>query len=231
MEHIQARFAHSAAAVGLLVLHSDEAMESELRSWLPSDINVHHARVQNANTINTESLAAMREQIPLAARQLPESPDYRVIAYGCTSGAMVIGREHVARAIRSVHRSAAVTDPFSAIQAQLAHLGVDKIGLLVPYEATVAQGIVDGLSKVGLSIIRSATFNENRDDRVCRIAPESVLEGLLSVGRDPEVQAVVGSCTNLRALGVLDRASAELGKPVLSSNSALAWHINSLLAV
>jgi len=36
------------------------------------------------------------------------------------------------------------------------------------------------------------------------------------------------SCTNLRTLGVIDEVSQALGKPVLSSNQALAWHMAQL---
>jgi maleate isomerase len=92
----------------------------------------------------------------------------------------------------------------------------------------VAQGIVDDLQKDGFQIVASASFHESNDDRVCRISRASVREGLTAVGQDKEVQAVVASCTNLRVLDVLDEVSAELGKPVMSSNSALAWHIETL---
>lgn len=231
MKTIEPKFQASAPAVGLLVLKSDEAMESELRAWLPSDISLHHARVSNANTIDEGSLAAMLAQLPVSAAQLPEAPDYRVIAYGCTSGAMVIGSNRVRDAIQTVFAGVAVTDPFTALKNRLDSLSARRIGLLVPYEAAVAQGIVSGLQNAGFEIVEAATFNENRDDRVCRIAPESVLEGLLTVGRANAVDAVVGSCTNLRAIDVLNQASTQLGKPVLTSNSALAWHIQSLCAV
>lgn len=228
MQFIQPRFETYGTAVGLLVLRSDEAMEGELRQWLPAEVALHHARVYNANEVNSETLAAMLNELPDSARRLPDAPDYKVIAYGCTSGSMVIGSDRVREAIQSVHAGVAVTDPFTALKAKLSNVDAKRIGLLVPYEPAVAQGIVDGLQDAGFEIAASASFHESNDDRVCRISRESVTEGLLAVGMDPAVEAVVGSCTNLRSIDVLDAVAAGLGKPVMTSNSALAWHIEQL---
>lgn len=228
MQFIEPTFESFGVPVGVLVLKTDEAMESELRQWLPRDISMHHARVFNATEVNRETLGAMLDELPDAVRQLPDAPEYRVIAYGCTSGSMVIGSDRVRDAIRRVHPNVAVTDPFTALKAQLEHVGAKRIGLLVPYEPEVAQGIVDGLRGAGYEIVHTASFNESCDNRVCRISSESVLQGFLAVGEPAEVDAVVGSCTNLRSAAVLDKAAETLGKPVMTSNSALAWHIEAL---
>ena len=42
------------------------------------------------------------------------------------------------------------------------------------------------------------------------------------------VDAVFASCTNLNTFGVIERAENALGKPVISSNSALIWHLSAL---
>lgn len=228
MRFITPEFETSGAAVGLLVLTSDEAMESEVRHWLPAEITLHHARVRNAIDVNRETLAAMLGELPDAVRQLPGAPDYRVIAYGCTSGSMVIGSDRVRAAVQSVHPGVAVTDPFTAVKARLDNVGAKRIGLLLPYEPDVSQGIIDGLQQDGYDVVDALTFNEPNDENVCRISPASVLEGLTSAGADTSIDAVVGSCTNLRALTILDEAERQLGKPVMTSNSALAWHISTL---
>ena len=48
---------------------------------------------------------------------------------------------------------------------------------------------------------------------------------MLDVGARPGVEAVFASCTNLRSLGVVDAAEAALGKPVVTSNQAMFWHM------
>ncbi len=38
------------------------------------------------------------------------------------------------------------------------------------------------------------------------------------------IDAVFVSCTTLRVAGIVEAAERQLGKPVISSNLALAWH-------
>ena len=47
---------------------------------------------------------------------------------------------------------------------------------------------------------------------------------MLELGRHPSVDAVFVSCTSLRLVEQVEALEAKLGKPVTSSNHALAWH-------
>ena len=62
------------------------------------------------------------------------------------------------------------------------------------------------------------------DAKVGRISPESIRKAVLDLGGFDRVDAVFISCTNLRALGILEELEKELDKPVISSNTALGWH-------
>ena len=75
------------------------------------------------------------------------------------------------------------------------------------------------------------TWNEPVDDRVGRIAPESIQEVVLQLGSSPIVDTVFISCTNLRALGIISELESTLKKPVISSNQALGWHCLRLAKV
>jgi maleate isomerase len=44
------------------------------------------------------------------------------------------------------------------------------------------------------------------------------------LAREPAVDGVFVSCTSLRVADIVEELEAELGKPVTSSNHALAWH-------
>jgi maleate isomerase len=56
------------------------------------------------------------------------------------------------------------------------------------------------------------------------VAPQSIFEAAVAAGRGP-VDGVFLSCTGLRTAGVIARAEAAIGKAVVSSNQALAWHM------
>lgn len=55
------------------------------------------------------------------------------------------------------------------------------------------------------------------------------MQALEVLASEDNIDAIVASCTNLRTSGLLDEAADRLGLPVISSNSALAWHIQALL--
>ena len=48
---------------------------------------------------------------------------------------------------------------------------------------------------------------------------------IVRLGARDDCDGIFVACTSLRALPVIASAEAELGKPVVSSNQALAWHL------
>ena len=222
--------AHDGPAVGLVVLQSDVVMEHELRRWLPSSLPLLHSRIANETTVSAETLGDMEVRLPDSVRMLPSGIDYGVIAYGCTSASTLIGEARVQALVHGVLPGVAVTNPLSAVKARLAHLGITRIGLLAPYVPSISQAIVDHLEHNGIHVVHALTFDEPDDGRVARLSREAVLEALVSLGRRSDCDAVFGSCTNLRAFDLLYEAERLSGKPVFTSNAALAWHIQALLA-
>lgn len=216
------------ATVGLIVLQSDEVIEHELRRWLPDDIRVLHSRIPNSTQVTAETLGAMARVLPEAARLLPCGIHYAAIAYGCTSASTVIGERRVAELVQGVFPGVPVTNPLTALKARLDNLGVSRIGLLTPYSQAVSKALFDHLQADGVEISRAATFDEADDTRVARIGARSVSEALVELGRHVDCDAVFGSCTNLRSQPFLDAVQRQLGKPVLTSNSVLAWHLEQL---
>ncbi|MDB4085456.1 Asp/Glu racemase, partial [Amylibacter sp.] len=45
---------------------------------------------------------------------------------------------------------------------------------------------------------------------------------------EQDVDAIFLSCTNLNTLSVIKSIEEKIGKPVLSSNQVLAWHMSQL---
>jgi len=216
------------ATVGLIVLQSDEVIEHELRCWLPDDIRILHSRIPNSTHVSAETLGAMAHDLPASARLLPQGIGYAAIAYGCTSASTVIGEERVGELLQSVFPGVPTTNPLTALRARLENLGMSRIGLLAPYSQTVSKTLLDYLQASGIVISHAATFNESDDTRVARIGAQSVQAGLLDLGQHKNCEAVFGSCTNLRSQPFLDAVQRRLGKPVLTSNSVLAWHLEHL---
>lgn len=217
------------ATLGLVVLQVDETIEHDFRRLLPmGDVALYVTRVPSGLEVTTGSLQEMARTIPAAARLLPPSLDFDVVGYGCTSGTSVIGPERVAELVAGSTRTRAVTDPLTALVAACRTLGVSRLAMLSPYVEEVSETLRSVLQTRGVATPVFGSFNEAEDAKVARLAPQSILEAAANLGRASGAEAIFLSCTNLRTLDVLGSIEKTLGKPVLSSNQVLAWHMAKL---
>ncbi|MGB3179493.1 MAG: Asp/Glu racemase [Albidovulum sp.] len=216
------------AAMGLIVLPADETLENEMRAIMPQKgVSLYHARIAMPPEVNPETLAGMADALPAAVSMLPQIP-LDVIGYGCTSGATVIGPEGVRRAVRSVQPDAKVTDPVSATIAAARALGAKRLGFVTPYVESVSAAMRQLLLAEGFEIAGFGSFLEGDDRVVARITPEAVLAAIETVAAMSPCDAVFVSCTNLRVASIAEEAERRIGRPVISSNLALAWRMLDL---
>ena len=216
------------AALGLIVLQSDESIEPELRTLrLDDGVALYHSRIPSADDVTPDTLEAMSNALPAAAALLPHSANLRAVAYGCTSGATVIGPARVASMIRAHHPQAACTDPMTAVIAACSALNIRRLGLLTPYIESVSAAMRDYITAQGIEIAAFASFEQKDEATVARISEQSVLDALGQFSGQA-VDGVFTSCTNLRSFRIIASAEARLGVPVLSSNLVLGWHLMQL---
>ena len=123
---------------GLVVLQSDETIEADMRRLLPPAARLHVTRVPSAPEVTTETLATMESEIANACKLLPPGR-YDAVAYGCTSGTAVIGRERVAALVREGCDAARVIDPLSALLDVCRENGIRRLGFVSPYIASVSR--------------------------------------------------------------------------------------------
>ncbi|GAA0786084.1 Asp/Glu racemase [Roseibium denhamense] len=217
------------AAFGLIVLQADETMENEFRTLFDlKGVTLNHARIPSAPDVTPDTLMRMKEQLTGTAALLPSARPLDVIGYGCTSASTIIGSDTVAAAVQKAHPTAKVTNPAAAVIAALQKLKVKKIGVVTPYIAEVSKAVVTLLENNGFTADKVGSFGQSEEAVVARIAADSVEAAICSVGDAPDIEAVFASCTNLRTFPIIEACEAKLGKPVISSNSALAWHMMQL---
>ena len=219
------------AAIGLLVLATDQTMEHEFRRLVRQDgVAFFESRLWNDADITPASLRAMRALIAPATRLiLPGSP-LDVVAFGCTSASMELGEEEVCRQIRSVRPGIACTTPVTAAFAAMEALGAHRIGVLTPYSAAVNRGVIAYLSR-RWEIAAFATFDKTDDSEVARIDPASIGAAVKALAQSTRLDAVFVSCTSLRLGKFVAELEAEIGIPVTSSDHAMAWHCLRLAGV
>ena len=128
------------ANIGMIVLSSDQTLELEFRTLLNFEgVALYHARIPNQMHITEKTLAKMETELPITASLLPDSFNFDVIGYGCTSGTTVIGEDHVTKAIRTAHPGIIVTNPLTACKAAFRALGIKRIAFLTPYEPSITK--------------------------------------------------------------------------------------------
>jgi maleate isomerase len=214
------------AALGLLVLETDQTIEDEFRFLLPeAGVALYGARLHNDARITPETLAEMEARIIPTTELLPGAVKLGVIGFACTSGALVIGEHKVAERIREVRPQLPVTDPVTAARAALDALGVKRIALLTPYVRRINESLRAALRARGMEIPVMGSFNQEDDNVVARIAPRSLANAIIRLGKTDACDGVFVSCTSLRVARIVEEVEAEVGKPVTSSNHALAWHM------
>ncbi|MBV8915384.1 MAG: Asp/Glu racemase [Acetobacteraceae bacterium] len=222
----------SRAAVGLIVLATDQTMEHEFRQAirLPG-VGLFHARLYNSNEITPETLRAMQPLIAPAAELILPGMPLDVVAFGCTSASMTLGEEAVFAEIRRARPEVACTTPVTAALAACRALGATRIGVLTPYSAAVNRTVRAYLEGRGLEVAAFATFDKEDDREVARISPSSIEDAVVALAHSTGLDAVFVSCTSLRLCERVAAIEARAGLPVTSSDHALAWHCLRLAGV
>ena len=173
----------SRAAIGLLVLATDQTMEHEFRHLirLPG-VAVYQARLFNDADITPATLRAIGERIAPATELILPSLHLDVVAFGCTSASMALGEEAVFREIRRVRPEVACTTPVTAAFAAFKALGARRIGVLTPYAPEVNAVVRDYLNAHGAEVAAFATFDKRDDREAARISVEFDRRGDRGVG-------------------------------------------------
>ncbi len=213
-----------AGAIGLVALATDHVCELDLRQIIPQDrLPLYVGRIGFAPEITVETLGAMRDGITEAAELILAGGRLDVLAYGCTSGTMVIGEDEVFAQLRAARPGIACTTPPTAALAALRALGLRRIAVLTPYTEGVNCRVHDYFTARGLDIAAFGAFNKASDAEIAAIAPTSIIAAAQALDA-PDVDGIFLSCTGMRGLAAVEPLEAMLGKPVVTSNQAMAWH-------
>ena len=220
------------AAIGLIVLATDHTVEHEFRKMLAIDgVAFYETRIRNAADINPTTLAEMEKGMAAAAGVILPGIKLDVVAYGCTSGTVVIGEEKVFARIHEARPGVACTTPITAALAAVHGLGVQRVALLTPYVRAINDTMRDYIEARGVGVTRMASFEHANDNEVARIDAASLRAAVEHLAQNADVDGIFVSCTSLRIAELIPELEARIGKPVISSNFAMAWHALRLAGV
>ena len=214
------------ARLGFLVPPGNPTVEPEMMQLAPAGVSVHFSRLVASGPAGTHAGQEARHRSYLehidqsTALLAMVHPDVIVLAH--TASSYSLGQAAEARLLthlEGLSNTRVITAAGAVLQA-LTHLGVRKIALGTPYaEDTSLQGKAH-LEAHGLRIV-----GFGRLDNVRNIYEETA-ERAYHLARQvdtPEAEAVFISGTGLPTLAVLGLLEQDLGKPVLSSATAMMW--------
>ena len=212
------------ARLGLLLPMDNAVAEPEWNPVLPQGVAAHVARLtsreRTAMPANGVELAVGFDELVVD-----------VVGYGCAETSFLDGADvnrWIVEQIEARIGVPAVTTSYAMLDA-LTALEVHRIAVCSPYPRAANQALTAFLESAGFEVVGFAAQDlvspEGRRrewDRTNR-QPPSTAANLARRADQPSADAVLISGTNFRTFDVLPTLEEDLGKPVVSSNSALLW--------
>ncbi|MBM4408848.1 MAG: hypothetical protein FJ038_09705 [Chloroflexi bacterium] len=225
------------ARIGL-VYPDDSDSDDEYAAMVPPGSSVHVSR--NDAPWSEDMVGAVLAHlssgaIATATRMLvPVQPD--AVAYACSSGSFAGGPGYDLRIIDEMARiaGAPATTATTASEVALRTLGAATISVVTPYEAARNDLLVAVLEAQGFRVQALEAFTGWRAALPAYRAVGLGLVDLLGpdlayrLGRRADRQAsdaVLVACTSFKTGPMIEPLERDLGKPVVTANQAVMWHV------
>ncbi len=216
-----------ATRIGVLVPAGNPTVEPEFYRMAPPSVTVHFARLPSgegtpgAHVGMEHRLLGYAESLPAA---IPALAAVRpaVVALAHTSVSYALGFAEEPALIDRMAKLAgcpAITAS-RAILAAFAHLGVRRIALATPYSEAVEALGATYWKAAGLDVVA-----HQRLEGVTNIYEETEARAY-ALGRQTDVSsadALLISGTGLPTAGMIQRLENEIGKPVVTGQTAALW--------
>jgi maleate isomerase len=222
------------ARLGFLVPPGNPTVEPEMMALAPEGVSLHFNRMvsrgapgsldgqSERNRMMIDNIDASVEMLALV------QPDVIVIAHTATS--YHLGRQGEAELIARLERATGtrVVTAFGSVLRAFERLNVRKVALGAPYSRDITLQGKAHLEAHGLDVV---SFDNLKG--VANIYDETA-ERAYRLARTvdaPEAEVVFLTGTGMPTLPVLETLEQDLGKPVISSASAMMWHALRLAGV
>ena len=222
------------ARLGFLVPPGNPTVETEMIALAPAGVSVHFHRMVAHGTPGSllgqsERNRTMVEHIDSGIELLAMvKPEIIVIAHTATS--YQLGRRGEADLLAQLEKSTGrrVVTAFGSVMRALERLGTRRLALGTPYSAEVT---LEGKAHLEAHDIQVAKFDNLKGvENIYDTTAEHAYRLARSVDSE-DAEAVFLSGTGMPTLRVLEVLEEDLGKPVISSASAMMWHALRLAGV
>ena len=213
--------------IGFLVPPGNPTAEPEMMRLAPPGVTVHFTRMvaqgaagshDGQEERNRTQLAHLDENVALLAMVKPA-----VIVMAHTASSYTLGQKAEAALVARMEKSTGIAflTAFGSVLKALAKLGVRRVALGAPYAyesmlKSKAYLELHGLEVPGCGVLENVV-------NIYDETPERAYELGKKVDT-ADAQAVFLTGVGMPTLDMLERLERELGKPVISSASAMMWN-------
>jgi len=208
---------------GVLIPSGNSVAEPELRTMQVAGTSLLVTRLKLRGSSKPE-LMRMLDRLEAASELLADA-QVGCIVFHCT--AVSTFAPDLAHGIRERIEAASGVRAFTtadAILAALAQLKAGKVALLTPYIDDVHRREIEFLQANGIRVVGGAHLGIDTNTEMAKLQPDAILEWA-SRHVAPEADACLLSCTAIKSAGVIGRLEARCGRPVVTSNQAMMWHL------
>lgn len=205
--------------LGFIVPSWNTVMEYECQRMAPEGVSVHFTRIAHTDD-EEKTLLHMIHEVPALAGLLAHAK-LDAICFGCTGGSFVrptMDRE-ISDLIEQGTGIPASTTATALVEA-MREMNISRVAIASPYPQWLNDRLAAFLAGKGIEAVREKGLNT---ECPAFLPPERSMELAREVDC-PQAQGIFISCTNFRALEGVEELEAELGKPVLTSNTTAMWH-------
>lgn len=210
--------------IGVILPSLNNVMEPELNKMAPQGIAVYATRLllQQGLPDDLERMAADTEH----AADLLKTADVDGILYGCTSGSLVKGVGWDVEIVKRIEGRTGIptTTTSTAVIEAFKELGVESVAVATPYIDPVNKIEKDFFEGHGVKVVNIEGLGYTKGEELHRESPETAYGFAKRVNRR-EADCLFISCTDFATVEILNLLEEDLGKPVMSSNTASLWSI------
>lgn len=171
-----------------------------------------------------EALKEMAKEVERAAMLLSMA-EVDVIAFGCTSGSLIMGPEYdkdIIKKILKVAPKVKATTTATAVINALNELSLKKLVVLTPYIDKVNEKEKEFLEAHNFEVLNIKGLGISKDVEISKVSPELIYRLAKAINM-PEADGIFISCTNFRSTEIIEVLEKDLKKPIITSNQATVW--------
>lgn len=214
--------------IGVIVPSLNNTLEPEFNRMVPADVAVYATRLRLERGVpdDLRAMADLTEQ----AGELLRHADVDCIAYCCTTGSLIDGvdwDEELAARLGKATELPVTTTASAAIKA-MRSLGLKTVSVATPY--------IDEVNKIERAYIEACGIRVNfitglqftRGEELHSLDQDAAREFCRAAMVDG-ADGLFISCTDFASIDFIEELERDLGKPVVTSNTATLWMVLSLI--